>query len=61
MGWKSADGLLSSNEPSQFAHHIIQLYNNNSLWEELQAAGLKRIQSECDPATFKEALKELFF
>ena len=61
MGWKSGDGLLSSNEPLQFAHHITQLYNNKSLWEDLQAAGLKKIQSECDPATFKEALKELFF
>ena len=60
MDWQPGDGLLCSNDPSEIAKKIHDMYNNSDLWKQVQAAGLRRISKECDPKYLREALRETF-
>lgn len=60
MGWQSGDGLLCSNDPKEIAQKIGQLYNDQFLWEQVQTAGLTKIEEECDPQKLRNALHKIF-
>lgn len=56
MGWSNGEGLMASNNAWEFASHIVRLYNDPGLWEQVQAAGMACISRECNPQRQANAL-----
>ena len=62
LGWKhEQDGLISNRfSAREFAGHCVRLYVDASLWQQVQASALARINSECSASVVNATLLEVF-
>jgi glycosyltransferase involved in cell wall biosynthesis len=59
LGWTHGIEVLSASvsDPEEFADACVHLYQDKSLWEQIQAAALQRVQSDCAPEQFSSTLR----
>jgi len=51
--------VLVASNPDEFADKIIELYQNEDLWRQLQMNAIKYIETECSPLKIKNTLKTI--
>ena len=59
LGWRAGAELLTAETPRAFAETCVQLYNDASLWAELRANALRRVESDCSPGLFLGSLRRI--
>lgn len=59
LGWKEGQELLVGDTPESFAQQCKLLYQDSELWDNVQAAALKRITSEYSREKFNETVVSL--
>lgn len=60
LGWQDKKELLMADDPAEFASCVLNLYENQALWQQLRENALARIQKECSRERFVEQLEKLF-
>lgn len=51
--------VMVASNPDEFADKIIELYQNEDLWRQLQMNAIKYIETECSPLKIKNTLKTI--
>jgi GT2 family glycosyltransferase len=61
IGWPNGTGYLIRDwlNPRGFAEALVELHETPALWHAVQAAGLDRMRTECDPARYRADLRRL--
>lgn len=59
MGLVDGDNCLIADDVNEFASKVIELYNNESLWERLAEGGRKLIDARFSPECMRENLEKL--
>jgi len=57
LGWNDGVELLVADDAATFAAQCQRLYTDEALWRSLRENALRRIESECSSAAFRERLK----
>ena len=59
LEWQNEQELLTADNPQDFAHQCIRLYQEEELWHKLRDNALKKIEQQCSPEYFKNKLQEI--
>ena len=61
LGWPDGTGLLARDwrDPVAFAAALVRLHEDAALWRDVRQSGLARIRAECDPQSFRAAIRSL--
>jgi GT2 family glycosyltransferase len=57
VGWQHGREVLVGSTPDDFARRVIELYSNETLWEEVRADALAAVRRDCSTDTFIAALR----
>jgi GT2 family glycosyltransferase/glycosyltransferase involved in cell wall biosynthesis len=59
LGLSEGEGVLVGKDDADFAQKVIHLYQNESLWYELQKIALEYVRKNCDPEKMKRVLSDI--
>lgn len=59
LGLKDGQGVLVARTPKEFAHKVIRLYTEETLWNYVRMTCLDTIRATCDPETMKKELGKI--
>ena len=57
LGWTATKDLLVADSASAFAAACVELYTNESLWENVRRNAIKRVSEDCSAQRFRAALE----
>lgn len=60
LGWERGKDLLFSDDPTEFAKDIMQLYDSKILWHTLKDNAMDKIRNECSKDKFISTLSTIF-
>lgn len=60
LGWQDGRELLVGDTAEKYAAQCIELYQNETLWQDVRDAGLAAIADDCSQDTFRKNLASLF-
>ncbi|MCG8639506.1 MAG: glycosyltransferase [Desulfobacterales bacterium] len=60
LGWEYNVDILFSDDPKEFAGHILQLYNDEILWKSLRENSMEKIIKQCSKEKFVKELNTIF-
>ena len=60
MGLTNRADVLIADEPVDFAHALLEIYNTPGLWEQLSQAGVSRTEASFSRASAEGQLRRLF-
>jgi GT2 family glycosyltransferase/glycosyltransferase involved in cell wall biosynthesis len=61
MNLENGKHALISNEPDEFAKYVVQLYNDENLWNKLSKNGKQLVDNNWSPGKILEKLESIFF
>ena len=59
LGLSEGEGVLIGKDDADFAEKTIKVYQNESLWYELQKMALEYVRKNCDPEKMKRVLNDI--
>lgn len=60
LGWQNREDLLWADDPAGFAASVIELYENQELWQRLRENALEKIAQQCSDELFTTELGNIF-
>ena len=61
LEWEDRRDILVGQDADDFAQKVIELYTNESLWEQLRENALKKIETDFNKTVVMDALRKVFF
>ena len=58
LGWRDGRELGVADAPADFAARAGELHTDEDTWTKLRAGALARVESDCSPRAFADALRE---
>jgi glycosyltransferase involved in cell wall biosynthesis len=59
LGWQPGIDLLAADSPKDFAERCIEIHAQRELWETIRRNALARVERECSPTLFTEAVRRI--
>jgi|GEM_PF-5973679 len=59
LGWTDRVELLVADDPRAFADCCLELHENETLWQSIRDAALRRVAADCSQASFAESLRKI--
>ena len=61
LGWETGHEILAADaaDPAQFAAHVISLYRNAKLWQQIRDSAFERLRAENGEQVYEAAIRDV--